>query len=324
MKNKMSALIRIVVSFGLLGLLFWLMRHEIKDICRTIAASDIRLICLGAVLFLLNVSFLGVRLKVIFKGENLDLKLSDAIKLTYIGYYFNNFMPTAVGGDIVKGHYAAHATHKKLQSYASVMMDRLIGLFTFLIVAAFALVFDRGRSDLPLLAPMVFVLVIVGIFLGLAITNIRVASFMRTVFARFKLMGIGEKINSLYDIVHDYRNRGDIVLKAFTISIFSQSIYFVMIYLFFRALGYVVPLGNIFLIMPIVTFISMIPSLGGLGVREGALVAFFTPLTNKEAAFAVSILVLFGLLLISLLGGIIYLWWGFSGLRKEVLEDPNC
>ncbi len=324
MNKKISAILRIGISFGLLGLLFWLMRNEISEICVTISQSNLSLIAAGAGLFLIGTFLLGLRLKVIFKGENLDIKYSDALKLTFIGYYFNNFMPTAVGGDIIKGHYAAHRTQKKLQSYASVMMDRLIGLYTFLIVAAVALVFDKGRSDLPILAPVVFTLVVAGVVLTVAITNIKVASFLKTVFSRLKLFGIGEKINSLYDIVHDYRNRSGIVFKAMLISIVAQSIYFVMIYLFFMALGHVVPLGNIFLIMPLVTFISMIPSLGGLGVREGALVAFFTPLTNKETAFAVSILVLFGLLFISLIGGIIYLWWGINGLRKEVLEDPNC
>ncbi len=77
-----------------------------------------------------------------------------------------------------------------------------------------------------------------------------------------------------------------------------------------------VSLGNVFLIMPIVTFISMIPSVGGLGVREGAMVTLFAPLVGKEIAFAASLLLLLGLLVISAIGGGIYLWWSLTGAWK--------
>jgi len=53
----------------------------------------------------------------------------------------------------------------------------------------------------------------------------------------------------------------------------------------------------------------MIPSIGGLGVREGAMVAFFSPLVGRDTSFAVSLLLLFGLFIISFVGGLTYLYW---------------
>ena len=226
-------------------------------------------------------------------------------------------MPTAVGGDIVKAHYAASVNKKKIESYASVLMDRFIGLYTFLMVAAAALIVDRGRFESPTIRPVVFLLLLLG-GAGLVIaTNRAVARFMERFFMRIKMFRLGERLHGIYSIVHDYRNRRGVLVKASLISIFAQSLYFIVIYLFFRSLGVDVGLGNVFLIMPVVTFISMIPSVGGLGVREGAIVAFFTALTGKEAAFTVSLLLLAALLLTSLIGGAIYLWWSISGARKE-------
>ena len=65
----------------------------------------------------------------------------------------------------------------------------------------------------------------------------------------------------------------------------------------------------------------MLPSIGGLGVREGAFVAFFAALAGRDTAFAVSLLLLSGLLVVSFLGGLVYLWWGVSGVRTEKVKE---
>ncbi|MBD3425990.1 MAG: flippase-like domain-containing protein [Candidatus Omnitrophica bacterium] len=321
MKSKISNLIRILISFGLLALLFWIMRDDILDMWQTVIAGDMGFILAGLALILVNVAMLAYRFKIIFLGEDLKINMREAFQLTTVGYFFNNFMPTAVGGDIVKAYYAAHGSDERIKAYASVFMDRFIGLYTFLLVAAAALAVDRGRFHLDAVRTLVFILIFLGIVGFVVATNRRVARFIGRSLKRLKVMDLGEKLGALYNIVHDYRNRLDVVLKSFAVSILGQSLYFTAVYLFFRSLGHEVNLGNIFLIMPVVTFVSMIPSLGGLGVREGAFVALFAGLTGKETAFAVSLMLLFGLFFISLIGGAIYLWWGLSGLRTGKVKD---
>ena len=324
MKIKFSSILRIFISFSLLGLLFWIMRDDVRGIWAIVSKSDLRLIALAAVIILFNVTMLAYRMKVVFLGENLNITLSESLQLTFIGYFFNNFMPTAVGGDIVKAHYAAKHNGKKVESYASVLMDRFLGLYTFLIVAAVALVVDRGRFQIAAIRSLVFALLLVGLAGFIIATNTRVARFMERFLAKIKMMRLGERIHSIYTIVHDYRNRRGVVAKSFLISILAQCMYFYAVYLFFLSLGTEVNLGNIFLIMPVVTFISMVPSVGGLGVREGAIVAFFTPLAGKETAFAASMLFLFGLLFISFIGGVIYLYWSiFRSEGKPEVDDDK-
>ena len=312
MKKKIFSILRIVISFGLLGLLFYIMRNEMQHICKTIADSNLKFIGIAVVLILGNIFMMAYRLKIIFVGENLKISFWRAIQLTYVGYYFNNFMPTAVGGDIVKAHYASLENKEKAKSYASVLMDRLLGLYTFSVVAAVALIIDNGKTQLETVKFIVFALLLMGAIGFIIITNSKVAAVIEKMFAKFKMLKLGEKLSSIYSIVQDYKNRRGVIIKSFLISVIAQGLYFAAVYLFFLSLGVKVSMANIFLIMPIVIFISMIPSIGGLGVREGAIVAFFSPLAGKDVAFAVSILVLFGLLLISIIGGIIYLKWGFE------------
>ncbi len=324
MKNKVSTIIRLVVSFGLLGLLFWLMRREVHSIWRILLDSDLRFLAIAFFTFLINLSFLAWRLKIIFLGEDLDLTFMGALQLTFIGYFFNNFMPTAVGGDIIKAHYAANINKQRVKSYASVLMDRFIGLYSFVVIAAVALIVDQGRFGIEAVRFIVFFLLVFGFVGAVIATNKRIANFMGGVFTRLKMFRLGEKLNSVYQIVHDYRNRPGVVVKSFLMSIGAQSFYFLIIYLFFRSLGTNMNIGNIFLIMPVVTVISMVPSVGGLGVREGAMVAFFAPLAGRETAFAVSLLLLLGLFLISFVGGVIYLGWGFSKERAGGAEEEEA
>jgi uncharacterized protein (TIRG00374 family) len=308
----------VAVSLGLLGFLIWLMRDEFGRIRDILLASNPLLIFAAICLFSVTVAIISFRMKVVFEGEDLSLSLLKSVQLTYIGYFFNNFLPTAVGGDVIKAHCASQVNEKRMKSYASVLMDRLIGLYSFLIIAAIALVINWREFDMPLAKNMIFVFLALGVIGFLIISNKRIADLLQGLFRRIKMMRLGERLEELYAIAHDYRNRMDVIVKAILISMLAQSIYFVVIYLFFLSLGLEIGIGNIFLIMPVVTFISMVPSLGGLGVREGAIVALFAPLAGKDNAFAASLLLLFLLFFVSLIGGIVYLWWGVSARRKEI------
>lgn len=319
MKKRLSVLIRIAVSFGLLAGLFWIMRKDAKNILEILFSCNTKYLAAALAIFICNSAALAYRMKIVFHGENLSITFWESLQLTCIGFFFNNFLPTAVGGDVIKAHYAATHNNSRMRSYASVMMDRVIGLYSFLIVAAVALIVDRGNFQVASIRPIVFSFLILGITIFVTVTSKRVAVIMERFFMRIKLGKLGSHLDSLYKIVHDYKNRLDVVGKSLLVSIFSQCVYFITIYMFFLSLGSQVHLGNVFLVMPVVTFISMMPSVGGLGVRESAIVAFFSPLTGKDTAFAASLLLLFGLFAVSFIGGIFYLHW--SMLKKQRKGD---
>ena len=72
------------------------------------------------------------------------------------------------------------------------------------------------------------------------------------------------------------------------------------------SIGTPIPIIDILLRMPIISILSLLPSINGLGLREGSTVVFFGPIIGKENAFAVSILWLFVLFVTSIIGGVIY------------------
>ena len=50
-------------------------------------------------------------------AQNIFLNIKDVTCLTFVGQFFNNFMPTTIGGDVIKAHYASNVTKKRLETF---------------------------------------------------------------------------------------------------------------------------------------------------------------------------------------------------------------
>ncbi|MCX5715280.1 MAG: lysylphosphatidylglycerol synthase transmembrane domain-containing protein, partial [Candidatus Omnitrophica bacterium] len=133
-KKGLFNLLRIVISGGLLAFLIWMMRDSFGQVLETIKKADRVTISAGFLVFLAGMMLLGVRLHVIMKSQNIHLPLGRVIYLTFIGQFFSNFLPTAIGGDIVKAFYAARHTGKKLLTVTCIIMDRILGTATIILM----------------------------------------------------------------------------------------------------------------------------------------------------------------------------------------------
>ena len=305
MKKSLSTALRVLISVGMVAFLVWSMRGSYHQIAGTLAKTSPIIFACAAFLFILNVSLFSMRLKLLLLGEGLRVAYGRVVQLSFIGFFFNNFMPTAVGGDIVKAYYVSRLTKEAAKSFISVFMDRFIGLFSFICIALLALPLAWKSID-GSLRKVVIVFAACGIGAFLVILNDAVAGVILKLLSKFKLMNIGERISKIYRAVHEYKNKKKIILSTIGVSAVSQCIYFTTVYLLIRSLGINLPIGTVFIVMPIVSATSMLPSLGGLGLREGAIVVLLGPIIGTDNAFSVSILLLATLLSISFIGAIIY------------------
>jgi len=319
MKSKFSVILRAGISVGLVVFLLWSMRSHFPRIADTLAQTNLLIFSLAVGFFLFNIIIASFRLNLLFVGEGISMPPGKIIQLSFIGFFFNNFMPTAVGGDIVKAYYVHKETGKTAKSFISVFMDRFIGLFSFVCLGAFALLLSWKTIDGEL-KNIVLIFALGGIAGFFIILNTHVAKVMLSFFSKLKLWNLGERLSRVYRAVHEYRNKKNVILKVMGISLITQSIYFSIIYFLSVSIAANVPLKTVFLIMPVVSVVSMLPSLGGLGLREGAMVALFGPVIGAEAAFSISILLLVTLLIASLIGGFIYLFASQFKIKKAEIS----
>ena len=283
-----------------------MVRNDIPVILQTLKNIDHRLAALATLIFLTAVGVMAVRLWLIFGVKGEKISFLEACSLTFVGYFFNNFLPTSVGGDIVKAMCAARITKNTVVSVTSVLMDRIFGLFTFILIPSISLLFLM-RNINRWVPVIVYGLLVLSMLCLVFIFNRSLARrfrFIEDVLGRFKA---GRKLREVYIGLNDFKNHKQAVLFALLLSVAGQSISIFVLYLMGRSLGSNTPLVYFFLMVPVVHLVSMLPSLHGLGIREGAYTYFLAPYMGRESAFALGILWLGLLILLSIIGGLIYL-----------------
>ena len=302
-----KSLLRVLISLGFVGLLLYFVRDEIPTILNTLKNVNRPLFVMAVLIFLSTVVILAKRLQLIFAAEGVKIGLGTTCQLTFIGYFFNNFLPTSVGGDIVKAMCASRITGHPVKSVTSVLMDRIFGLFTFILIPSVSLFFVSEINPKVQLVVYSFLFFSIGCFFLL---------FNRSVARRFHFIEwllnrvrLGTKIRSIYDGLHNFRNHRGVIVRAMLLSITGQCVSLFVVYLMGVALG--APgesLPYFFLLIPVVHLISMLPSLNGLGIREVAYVYFLKSHIGTEKAAAVGILWLALLIFLSMIGGLLYLF----------------
>ena len=316
MKSKMLVLLfRLFISVSLIGMLLWIMRGQLPSMYNTIMRADRWLILYGVILYLVAPYFMALRLQKVISVQSVQISVKESLYLTFIGYFFNNFLPTSFGGDFLKAYYAGKKSNKKAGSFAGVFMDRVLAMIPFTIIPVVTITFFSHRiSSRPVIA-FVYAIFLISIVVVWMLLHKNTAKYLVFIIKPFKERLWYEKIKSGYDLLNIYSKHKIVLLWSLFLSVIGQVLSIVATYIFVKALGvYDVGLGIFFIIIPIVGIMTLIPSLNGLGIREGAFVYLLSPYMPSEKAFALSLLVLATLVLYSIIGGIIY------SVRKNVFS----
>lgn len=309
MKKTLPTVLKVIVSFAFLWLV--IRKIDFQPVRQVLARAYLPLILIG---FLLN---LGVTLLLAWRWlvlvrEHLSgvrPSLKQFWRLTMIGLFFNMFLPTGAGGDIAKIFYLVKDSEQKLVLGSSVLVDRFIGSLTVLSMALVAILFTRNLGLRVYLTISGFFVFLCLLFVFLSSRRLAGAWYRKV--ERWVPARLGKRLKELYAAFFTYCSRRKTFLSAMGISYLLQIDSIVFQYVFIRALFWGVPFpGNFrifFIYIPLIWLATVIPSLGGLGVREFSYVFFFAPYFGKEQSFALSLLVLLGILLQAGIGGLVFL-----------------
>ena len=307
-KNKLLFAVKSIISFGLISVLLWTMRNDIGKILDILKNSNKLFFALAMTIHMCLVIVLSYRLKLMMSVQKISLPMKDFIYLTFIGFFFNNFMPTAIGGDVAKAYYATKKTNNSIGSYAAIASDRFFGLIAIILLAMIGLIFV-GKTLVNEKIIYALSLVFAGaIFLVIMLffkkSNISKDAIIEK---RGLLNKLKSKILKLYSAINIYRNRPAFLIKIVLLSAIMQIGTIAGVYFYVLCIGGNIPLLKLFIIMPMVWAVSMLPSLNGLGVREGAFIYFLKPDIGTERAFAISMLWLGLIICYSIIGGALHL-----------------
>lgn len=232
------------------------------------------------------------------------LELSRAMRYNVIGSFFNQTLPSAIGGDAVRLWLVARAGAGWRAATYSIFVDRAIGLIALavLIVASlpwsYTLITDpHGRSALLLID----LLALAG-GLGFLIFGMLKWSWLKTWWATHHIHACAVIANR----VIFSRTRGPIVA---ILSVLVHVLAVVIAWCVVRSIAAPVRFSDVFLLVPPVMLITMMPiSIAGWGVREATMsLAFgFAGLAANEG---VNVSLLFGAVyfIVGAVGGLVWI-----------------
>ena len=317
MKKTILTIIRILISLGLLAYLFYLADvHLILETVSNIGFTDISLASLA---FIISIFAFAWRWKIINKAFGIFSGYSSLLVFYSIGLFFNNFLPTSIGGDLSRAYYLARKSGNKSASVGTVFLERILGLLATMTLAlvAFFWLFDELRSPLLILFSILFS---AALFLFMVIIlSRRLYKQINRLLGKLKLFDLGRRINDVLDTLHFFHNHKKVLLGAYFISLFSQFMVVLMNYVFAKALSLnTISFEYLVLVVPVTFVMSLLPSINGLGVRESGYVFFFG-LKGVAAASAitVSLLVIVVPMLWSLIGGILIIFYKSPAISEE-------
>ncbi|MBD3366153.1 flippase-like domain-containing protein [candidate division WWE3 bacterium] len=309
-KNKKGKLLKtglkILVSSVLLYVIF--SRIDKESFIQNISLMDLRLapFIIGFIILNYIVSAFRWKQLLIYK-ETRQVKLPYLINLYFIGSFFNNFMPTSIGGDVFKMYQLGRKIGNAAKGLSATFMERFTGIIALVTISYFGLIrtLPFWVEMLPADAqanPLLVTLFKVVLFTGFWIAAV-IGFFSLSILA--KKISFFEKI---YSALISYKNNTKPLFKAFLISFAVQLLSIFTQYFIFLSLGVELPLFYSFFVFPVITLAGFfVPSLNGLGVQDALYISFMGMVGVSESlALSASILYHLSRLLVSLIGGVLY------------------
>ncbi|RKY31860.1 MAG: hypothetical protein DRP67_01870 [Candidatus Omnitrophota bacterium] len=316
MRNKISLIVKVFISGVFLFIV--LRKIEIASLGKTIKSCYLPVAIPGIILALLLSFLLSLRWFILIKGNfGKEINYWEIWKFTMIGLFFNNFLPTGAGGDIAKVYYVVKERERKLSLGSSVIVDRFIGavsIITIGMVASF--LSENVEEKVRIFLLIIFLFLLFFLFF---LSNRKIASFFYSPLRRIVPKRLQEKIQLLYNAFSDYFLKRKFLISALAISFFLQIISIFSQYLMAISILWKekihLNINLFFIYIPLIWVATLLPSLGGLGIREFSYVFFFSSYMGKDKSFALSILVLLTIILQSIIGAIIFFTSDISSRR---------
>lgn len=306
-RKNLFGTLRVLISVALIGYL--LATANLGELFAMLKSWSAIYFVIAVLLGVLRNVIFASRWKVTLFVSDIKVPFLTLVKFYFVGTFFNLFLPTALGGDVVRGYDLATYSGKRMGAATSVLVERIVGFFALAFIALFALLL--GNSMIENSAVTMVILVVCLSYLALAIMVFN-ANIMKRLIAMFKsvtLWNIGERLDRMYDSLYAFTAHKVILWQCFALSIICQTLAILAAYSLALAINLKLAPVYFFMVLPMIWIITMVPlSINGLGIREGAFVFFFTKVGMSEsAALLLSFLNFSQLIILGLIGGIVYL-----------------
>jgi uncharacterized protein (TIRG00374 family) len=293
-KVKKSKYFSYLLRFAVAALALYLAfrGEDLKQVAAALLGLNLWVFTAALGLYFVSQLVFVLRWCVLLRVQSIKIEFWLAVRLHFLGLFYNNCLPSSVGGDFVRAWYVAKHTDKKLPAALSVFVDRVVGLAGLIIMAFVGYWFipAHGRKQLfessykaeALQLPIEHrqIIIVIATFLAVVIITFLVSfkarMFLLRAFRDIRQRG-SEVLSKTCNAIRIYYNDKLALVYALLITFCCQGIFITALWLIGREIGIAAHMKYYFIFLPISWILGTLPiSPGGGGVVECAVKVMFT------------------------------------------------
>lgn len=269
MKKYLKISLKFIVSSVLLGYIFY--TEDLSKVSETFSSVNLNYIYLSLFFLILNYVFSSLRWYYLLLDERPPL--SYMIKLYFVGSFFNNFLPTSIGGDAYKIYKLGEKISSKTNAFTATFLERFLGMFVLVIISLYGFL---SFSKIDILSYL-FVFLI-----GISSFFIFMIFYPRFSYRPQKLLKLFDVLDKVHSSFLRYKKHKEIIFYSLLSSLIVQTASVLTQYFIFKSFGIDIPLDYTFFAFPLI-FLSgyAIPSINSLGSQEVLYKTFFVVLISS-------------------------------------------
>jgi len=308
-KKLILLLVRIIISVSLIVFLVKTQFKDIRSALEIIKSVNKPLLILSLSTHIFGIWITAVRWNTLLGTQKVNLGTTTLTLTVLIGFFFNNFLPTSIGGDVFRTYDAAKKANIPIETSASIIIvERFSGIIsasTYAIIALFLGFTAIGNQSFIIPVIIFFIICIIIAFFILNPSVLRLNKLINKI--KF-LKKVKEKLANIYFTFLSFKKFKWVLVRVMIYSFLLQFAVILNYFLAAKSLGINLNLTAFIFIVPVVTIIAMVPiSIGGIGIRENTLVFIITAMgVGSEQAAICALLIFLMLIFIGIIGGITY------------------
>lgn len=299
---KISPATKILVKIGISGLLIWLVFRtiDLRILVHNLVSSNKVYLVLAFIVFIISFVCGCFRWGVLINKFG-DFSIRQVLQLSFIGFFYNVFIPGGVAGDVIKG-----VKTKSIgagYSAASIVLDRIIGLIGFIIILFISLLWSKSIIPNKQVWVLLLLICIAAILFFIIMTLRRSYIYINHLIDKFSLHKLRKILTPFYDYSKDPKN----VFISFSIGMLATFLNIIVIILLALSLDVHVSFLSHMTFVPAIIISSLLPiSFRGAGIREWLFVFFYSSQgISAEKSLAISAIYFFLNMALALIGKIV-------------------
>lgn len=306
--SLVKVLVRLIVSAALLY--FVLRSIDLTALWQRVRGMSPAWVLLALISYVFVQAISVWRWHRLLRAQHVDVTTETLRESIWVSLFFNNFLPSNIGGDVVRIADTASAAGSKTLATTVVLVDRVLGLTALVVVASFgAFAASLVGIHVPG-ARWLWIVAATGLLVAIPVIAIpKLTAYLLAPLRLLKKPWVDERVQRLQDAIDRFRETPSALAGAFAGALVVQ-ITVVAFYLL-MAQGLSVPLPILLgaVLIPVSMVVQMAPlSINGFGVREAVFAFFFRRFgLPVDAAVALSLVSTGFVMGLSLVGGYMFL-----------------